>query len=180
MTRIYLYKDTLETVHDHSWQHETGILLLEKVKEDCPYSNVSHSGEYVAVAVSNTPVGVDVEKKNRSVSERLKERVLNEAEKEWINTQERPEDAFIQLWTLKEAYGKALRKGICYDMSEHVFIPEEYDKDGCIRVKTSGDNITVRTYYGDDYALSICVLGCDEEIIFENCPDCISKVLPKF
>lgn len=61
------------------------------------YFNISHSHGLVACAVSDVPVGIDVEK-IRPVSPRLL-RILSPAERESV----RRDEDFFRLWTLKEA-----------------------------------------------------------------------------
>lgn len=58
-----------------------------------PYFSITHSGEWVAVAVSETPVGIDMEK-IRPVDPRLAERIGAEPER------------FFEEWTAKEAHFK--------------------------------------------------------------------------
>ena len=73
--------------------------------------NISHSGEYVAVALSEKPVGVDIEKIKEYNYDVLK-RVCNE--KELIQIEESLDKAseFIKLWTQKEAVLKMKGCGI--------------------------------------------------------------------
>ena len=61
------------------------------------YFNISHSHGLVACAVSDVPVGIDVEK-IRPVSPWLL-RILSPAERESV----RRDEDFFRLWTLKEA-----------------------------------------------------------------------------
>lgn len=73
--------------------------------------SLSHSGSVVAVAVSNRPVGVDVEKADLSrFDERLNRRIMTEAESEFVKTlslKEQQRYANI-IWTRKEALFKLL------------------------------------------------------------------------
>lgn len=62
------------------------------------FVSISHSRDMVAAAVSDKPVGVDVEY-IRTVSEKLKKRVCREMPE--------TQDDFFKVWTLKEAYLKA-------------------------------------------------------------------------
>jgi len=74
--------------------------------------NLSHSGHYVAFAVSDRPVGVDIEAVGRNMD--IARRVMTEEEyKDYIDTVEDKdrEDVFIRMWTAKESYMKALGLG---------------------------------------------------------------------
>lgn len=73
------------------------------------YVSLSHSGEYAAVAVSDTPIGVDIERINASLSaERLSARYFAKEETEAIlllSEEDRPE-AFTRLFSEREAIAK--------------------------------------------------------------------------
>lgn len=79
------------------------------------FFSISHSGEYVAVAVADVEIGIDVEKK-KSVSGKLVKRVCNEKEISYVldyesDEAELGEDAcvrFLEVWTSKEAVFKCL------------------------------------------------------------------------
>jgi 4'-phosphopantetheinyl transferase len=73
--------------------------------------NMSHCRYAVACAISNKPVGIDVESV-RSFKESLVRYTMNDEEVEQIMTAPRPEVAFIRLWTMKEARLKLTGEGI--------------------------------------------------------------------
>ena len=75
------------------------------------FFNLSHCREAVACAVSDKPVGIDVESV-RSFKESLVRYTMNDEEVEQIMTAPRPEVAFIRLWTMKEARLKLTGEGI--------------------------------------------------------------------
>ncbi len=101
---------------------EIRILRTEKGKpyaEGLPYFSITHSGEWVAVALSDRPIGIDMELL-RPVDPRLAERIGADPEH------------FFEEWTAKEAhykiYGDPNFKNICYaDLS-----PLHFYEDGCI------------------------------------------------
>lgn len=70
--------------------------------------SISHSGEYVACAISDGPVGIDIEK-IKEYDPRLKDRVCTEAEREYVDADP---DKFFEIWTAKEAYFKKIGTGI--------------------------------------------------------------------
>ncbi|MBP3789945.1 MAG: 4'-phosphopantetheinyl transferase superfamily protein [Prevotella sp.] len=81
------------------------------------FFNLSHCREAVACAVSDRPVGIDVES-IRSFKESLVRFTMNEQEVERIMAAERPEVAFIRLWTMKEARLKLTGEGISNDLKQ--------------------------------------------------------------
>lgn len=80
-----------------------------------PYFSISHCKQGIAVAVSDRPIGIDIEGWRR-VDEALVRRTMNSQELAQIHASAEPEKAFIHLWTRKEAYVKMLGTGIISDM----------------------------------------------------------------
>ena len=81
--------------------------------------NISHSGSTLALAISNqAPLGIDVEGRLLSSTQvhRLARRYFTDAEQAWLN-QHNNADAFLQLWTIKEAVLKAHGSGIANNLS---------------------------------------------------------------
>ena len=72
--------------------------------------SLSHSRGYVAAAVAEAPVGVDLQE-TRAISDRVLRRVCSPAELSWIAAGDRTRRA-IRLWTMKEAYAKLRGDGI--------------------------------------------------------------------
>ncbi len=96
-------------------------LLLEKAVGHCGYSlsangkpffpdgvcfSLAHCGDYALCAVSDAPVGADIELA-RTDSLRLAERFFLPDEAELVRSSQSPDDEFCRLWTLKESYIKA-------------------------------------------------------------------------
>lgn len=96
------------------------LLPLSIEKEPCgkPYLrdsklffSLSHSRSFAACAVSDTPVGIDLEGE-RPMHEPVLRRCFSEQEQALIRRADRPDFAFIQLWTQKESYLKATGDGL--------------------------------------------------------------------
>jgi len=88
-----------------------------KPQISCPatgiYFNISHSGEWVIIALSLDETGVDVEKINPEFDFfNLLEDHFKEAEQFFINDSADPVSAFYLLWTRKEALMKAWGTGL--------------------------------------------------------------------
>ena len=79
------------------------------------FFNLSHCKEAVACAISDQPVGIDVESV-RSYKERLARYTMNDEEVRDIETSDQPDTTFIRLWTMKEATMKLVGTGISKDM----------------------------------------------------------------
>ncbi len=73
--------------------------------------SLSHSEDYIALAISEKEVGIDIEK-IREARQKLIEKVCAENEIKRIFSSENPHAAFTEIWTRKEAYLKALGTGI--------------------------------------------------------------------
>lgn len=73
-----------------------------------PYFNLSHSGEYVVMAVGDRPVGIDVEKK-KDLSPAVAKAFLNPEELDYVTTGS--ELSVLNLWCRKEAFLKCLGYG---------------------------------------------------------------------
>ncbi|XP_075491537.1 uncharacterized protein LOC142529784 [Primulina tabacum] len=90
--------------------------------DDCQpppvHFNISHTSSLVACGVTiNSQIGIDVEEKHRSIKHSIlsfAKRYFSEHEVQFLATLTDPEvqrQEFIKLWTLKEAYVKALGRG---------------------------------------------------------------------
>lgn len=79
------------------------------------FFSISHCQSAVAVALSDSPVGIDIEDITR-YKENVANYVSNDSELKNIKENEHPEEAFIQLWTQKEAVFKYNGTGITDDI----------------------------------------------------------------
>lgn len=97
------------------------------------FFNLSHCKEAVLCAISDQPVGVDVESV-RSFNDSLVHYTMNEDEIREIETAEDRAVAFIRLWTMKEAALKLEGTGISKDMKQ-VLLQDGLDFETFIDVK---------------------------------------------
>ena len=95
----------------------------------CEFS-LSHTDGVVAVAISQTPVGIDVELLKPSVSEKTAARIMSDGEYGKYQTLTSPEKErfFFEVWTKKEAIFKSLH--------QQNFIPSHDYSDNKILTKT--------------------------------------------
>lgn len=82
-----------------------------------PYFSISHCKSGIAVAVSDQPVGIDIEAV-RSLKVDLVKKTMNPLEQEAILSASQPDWAFTRLWTRKEAFLKMKGTGIISDLHE--------------------------------------------------------------
>ena len=75
-----------------------------------PQFNISHSGDYILLAVAHEEVGVDVEV-HQAYDMRIAHRCFSPAELAWMRRQEDGTGAFYTLWTAKECIMKATGEG---------------------------------------------------------------------
>lgn len=77
------------------------------------YFNISHSGRYVICAVSDEPIGVDIEEIT-DININMIKNIFTEEEYHFLmnkSESERKQD-FFSLWTIKESYVKMLGMGM--------------------------------------------------------------------
>ena len=92
------------------------------------YFNLSHSGSKVLLGINDKPIGVDVEE-IQPIEENLTKLVFTVKEQAYYNILN-PVDRlnyFYKIWTLKEAYLKAIGKGLAVPMEELYLNPESPD-----------------------------------------------------
>lgn len=91
--------------------------------------NLSHSGPWGACAVSEAPVGVDVELV-RPMRQNVAGRFFTSTEQQFLARQPRPEQEFFRLWTRKESFLKALGKGLTLPMNRFSVLEDVLYWDG--------------------------------------------------
>ncbi len=87
--------------------------------------NLSHSGTVALCAVSNQPIGTDVET-TRKVSTSLISYTMNDSEKEQISASSNPTMRFLYFWTRKEALLKLTGDGIRNNLKQVLDNAEKY------------------------------------------------------
>lgn len=74
--------------------------------------SLSHSGSMAVCAVSDRPVGIDVEK-NKPVHLGVVKKCFTKAEQRYVLAgKEKTQERFLEIWTKKEAYVKMMGTGI--------------------------------------------------------------------
>lgn len=74
------------------------------------FVSVSHSGAYLVCALSELPVGIDVQEERGGNLGKITGRYFSEEEQAYVD--ERGRAGFFALWTRKEAYSKYTGRGL--------------------------------------------------------------------
>ena len=103
------------------------------------YFSLSHCGKWVALAVSDTEIGFDLQDSS-PIRPAVLRRCFTPAEQAWIGTDA---ERFTQLWVHKEAHGKYTGHGLTAPFADHTIDDTIPHCDGCWQ--------TMRyALYGDD------------------------------
>lgn len=81
------------------------------------YFNLSHSENYVACAVSDSPIGVDIEYIH-DIDLNVANQYFFDSEYEYIINKKNKQKAFFELWVLKESYMKMTGLGFRLPLNE--------------------------------------------------------------
>ncbi|MGB9977984.1 4'-phosphopantetheinyl transferase family protein [Methanobacterium sp.] len=116
------------------------------------YFNLSHSQKYVACAVSDSPVGVDIEYIH-DIDLNLSKHFFYGSEYEHILNNNNQNNAFFELWVLKESYMKMTGLGFRLALDE--FCIEISDEIKLIHNENTG-KFGLWSVCGGDYMLGVC------------------------
>lgn len=105
--------------------------------------NLSHTKGVCACALSDKPIGIDVEHILQN-DEDVMRRTMNAEEMAEILGSAHPDTAFIRLWTMKESLLKLTGEGLCDDLPGLLVNKEDF-------------HFTTETH--DGYVLSVCELA---------------------
>lgn len=86
--------------------------------------NIAHTRNAIVIAVSNNPVGVDIEKIHKIDNEKIARRVFTYNEQQYVK-QDISGKNFYEIWTKKEAYVKYIGKGLSLPINDFdVLLPK--------------------------------------------------------
>ena len=173
---VYIVKWNKE---DAPWQRILADILKKYYKiEQCPeilkdkmgkpylegnplHFNVSHSGEYLAIAISKYPVGIDIQEP-KLIKDGMFRKVV-QPEEECLIGEDRQKD-FLRLWTLKESFVKAEGKGLRIALKDYYF---EKENDEYL-VNYGGQKMpwtfNIEETLVDGYFISVC--GRESEVTY--------------
>lgn len=114
--------------------------------------NISHSGDFVLVGISDYELGVDIElRKENSLG--IAKSFFHPTEYEAILHHANPNLLFYDIWCRKESYVKCIGKGLSQSLQSFCCI-----KDNHLDLITdSNEPLIARNYYiSDQYSVSYC------------------------
>ena len=118
------------------------------VADNGMYFNISHSGDYVLFALSDSEIGCDIERMHYVNAERTGKIVFCESEMQKIITATDRLRAFFDLWTRKESLLKCIGEG---------FHRKAKSVDaGCEVFEENGRRYCLKTWNFADYTVSVC------------------------
>lgn len=122
--------------------------------------NLSHSGDYVCCAISDGPVGVDIQEKGK-VRMALAERFFTPVERQMLSEcgEEQRQDLFFRMWSIKESYLKLTGEGLSGGLSGFEILWQE---KGIVRRQPGQEKGQVEAYFEETDEVpgySFCVCG---------------------
>ena len=120
--------------------------------------NLTHSGEWVVLAIADIDVGIDVEK-FRQVNYRIAIRFFSKEENELLEQLEGTEKLklFFDFWTLKESYLKLLGTGLTKSLSSFSVIKNNNNFTLKEDIVNKQEPVYFKQYYlAENYKLSVC------------------------
>lgn len=113
---------------------------------DFCFFNISHSGDFAVCALSDFPVGVDIER-IKDFKRREKYMLFSKRESEYVNERDF-ENRFFTLWTRKEAYIKA-KGGLLADAVNAELVNPDF------KLRNIYDGFSFTTEQFDGYICSV-------------------------
>ena len=174
MINVYIQKWNKE---DAPWQCILADVLKRDYKiEKCPeilrddmgkpyfddnklHFNVSHSGDYLAIAVSEQPVGIDIQE-SKNIKEGMYRKVVQPEETELIGNHRQKD--FLRLWTLKESFVKAEGKGLRIALKDYHFQKENDRYFVIYGGQRMPWTFNIEETLIEEYFLSVC--GMEKEV----------------
>jgi 4'-phosphopantetheinyl transferase len=126
------------------------------------FVSLASRGGLVAIALSDRPVGVDVEIAAANPPEPAWN-ILHSREREWLSKQSGDEQAekFLALWCTKEAYLKAIGLGLRREPAEIAVCLGDWER---VRIEDAGQPVALdlafvtRSQSHDNFAILACVV----------------------
>lgn len=141
--------------------------------------NLSHSGKYAVLAVSDSNVGIDIERKTKDCM-KLAKRFFCKEECDLLaslETQEELENAFLRYWTIKEAYVKCIGTGLILPLNS--FCVKQIEQRWIVDVgdvvpgkdKDLNRRIGISSFdFFEKYKVAICKEGSTTDCITDDFP----------
>ena len=118
--------------------------------------NISHSGDYVAMAIADCPIGIDIER-TKPFDIKIIADYFTEQELKYLNSRRKNQlRRFYELWVLKESFIKAVGRGLSFPLKKINF---KYNKGKTIilKPKSTKGKWFFKIYEIDkNYKMAIC------------------------
>lgn len=121
--------------------------------------NLSHSGDWVLLAVSDKEIGCDIERLHQADALRMGKVVFTESEMALLRGSRDRLGKFYELWTKKEALLKCMGKGFHRAAKSVDVCADRFCEDGV--------TYYIKTMAFADYTLSVCTQGEDSDCTLE-------------
>jgi 4'-phosphopantetheinyl transferase len=126
------------------------------------FVSLASRGEVVAIAISDRPVGVDVELIEANPPEPAW-KILHPRERDWLAQQstEKRQESFLALWCVKEAYLKAIGSGLRREPSDIEAGFDDWDRvsvGDCGRAVALEQAFVARASFESTTAILACVV----------------------
>lgn len=145
------------------WQTENHKPFLAAHPEI--HFNLSHSGKLAVCAVSDQPVGVDVEELRQSPAG-VAQHCFQPRELAWMNASRDRDLAFFRLWTRKESFLKLSGIGLGRSMNSFSVLPGENMEDGAVFTE----------WEKEEHLICVCAAG-QQTAALRKCP--VSLLIPE-
>ena len=126
--------------------------------------NLSHSGAYAVCAFDETPVGIDIER-IKAVKAGIPERFFSIEEQQFLDACSKDkEKAFFSVWTRKEAFLKAVGKGLRMDLRSFSVCDRDSDFSVVYEVRQNGEKsgwFCTSMEFGENSIISVCSQKAD-------------------
>ena len=112
--------------------------------------NVSHSRNMICCAISDKPVGTDIEFNDPTIDLNIAKNYFFNSEYESIMNSSKPTDEFFNYWVLKESYMKYTGLGFNLDLDSFEILMSED-----IKLKNDKDNLKFNLFSIEEYKIGI-------------------------
>ena len=117
------------------------------ITKNGPCFNISHSGEYVLIAISDCDVGCDIQHIKHMKANKIPKLIFAEKELDFIRNSMDKTDAFYKMWTKKESVLKCIGEGF-HRAAKGVDVSSEIYYE-------NGTDYYFKTYSFSDYIISV-------------------------
>ena len=125
---------------------------------------LSHSGPFARCALSDRPVGVDIQVVRPSWSPKLVERSCTPEERAWLSSRRDAPEDFAALWACKESMGKQSGQGLP-DPPSRLAAPRPENGLPLPTQTTTGDGRFLCLYSGEGWRGAVCSLEPPPEAV---------------